>query len=245
MIKINCIVIDDERLAREYIKEYISKVPQLELIGEFNSPLKALELIKSGSVDLIFLDIQMPDITGIDFLKSISHPPEVIFTTAYQEFAIEGFNLNAADYLLKPFAFDRFFQAVNKVIDKLEQIRKTEGAADASSKIHNMMEDEYLTIRADRKLYKINHNSIRYIEGQKAYVTFHTDKKRITALASMKDLEDSLPAKKFIRIHKSFIVAIKEIIALDGNLVDLESIKLPIGKTYRNAVHDIFGVKKH
>jgi len=241
-MKIKCLVIDDERLAREYIKNYISKVPQLDLLGEFNSPLKAMDLIKSGEVDLLFLDIQMPDITGVDFLRSLTHAPEVIFTTAYQEYALEGFNLSAADYLLKPFSFERFFQAVNKVIDKLESKSNSVADTQMSSQSQTTFEDTYLTIRADRKFYKINFVDIKYIEGQKAYVTFHTNVKKITALASLKDLEAALPEKQFVRIHKSYIVAIHEILSLEGNLIEVFNTKLPVGKNYKENVMKIFGV---
>lgn len=242
-MKIKCLVIDDERLAREYIKNYISKIPQLELIGEFNSALKAIDKIKTGEVDLMFLDIQMPDITGVDFLKSLSHPPEVIFTTAYQEYALEGFNLSAVDYLLKPFAFDRFFQAVNKVIDKLENKQGVEVDHTQNLKSQTTFEETYLTIRADRKFYKINFDDIKYIEGQKAYVTFYTTKKKITALASLKELEESLPQKQFIRIHKSYIVAVHDILSLEGNIIEVSDTKLPVGKIYKEQVLKVFGVE--
>ncbi len=242
-MKIKCLVIDDERLAREYLKNYISKIPELELVGDFNSPLKATELIKKGEVDLIFIDIQMPDITGVDFVRSLSNKPEIIFTTAYQEYALEGFNLSAIDYLLKPFSFDRFFQAVNKVLDKLDNKKygsaTTHPVADQSQTLYA---DTYLTIRADRKLYKINFEDIKYIEGQKAYVTFHTKTKRITALASLKELEDALPKKKFIRIHKSFIVAVRAILSLEGNIIEVDEVKLPVGKIYKESVLKIFGI---
>lgn len=240
-MKIRCLVVDDEKLARDYIKNYISKVPELELIGDFNSPLKANELIKKGEVDLLFLDIQMPDITGIDYIKGLAHKPEVIFTTAYQEYALEGFNLSAIDYLLKPFSFERFFQAVNKVIDKFENksiINKAPEAVPAAT----TFTDNFLTIRADRKYYKINFKDIKYIEGQKAYVTFHTTSKRITALISLKELEEALPKDQFIRIHKSYIVSINEIASLEGNTLEVDEQQLPVGKSYKDAVLEIFGV---
>ncbi len=240
-MKIRCIVIDDERLAREYLKNYISKIPELDLLGDFNSPLKATELIKSGQVDLLFIDIQMPDITGVDFVKSLTHKPAIIFTTAYQEYALEGFNLSAVDYLLKPFSFDRFYQAVNKVIDRYKE-PKVAAPATSDNELQTNTAGNYLTIRADRKLYKINYEEIEYIEGQKAYVTFHTEKKRITALASLKELEESLPARQFIRIHKSYIVAIRAIASLEGNMLEVYNTKLPVGKMYRDKVLEIFGV---
>ena len=241
-MKIRCLVIDDERLAREYIKNYISKIPELEVLGDFNSPLKATELIKSGQVDLLFIDIQMPDITGIDFIKSLTHKPEVVFTTAYQEYALEGFNLSATDYLLKPFSFERFFKAVNKVIDKLERRNEPTPEAYPTVPPQTTFEETYLTIRADRKFYKINFDAIKYIEGQKAYVTFHTNNRRITALASLKELEEALPQKQFIRIHKSYIVAVKEIMSLEGNIIEVNSAKLPVGKIYKDKVMKLFGV---
>lgn len=240
-MKIKCVVIDDEHLAREYIINYIEKVPQLELLAAFNSPLKALELIKSGEVDLLFLDIQMPDITGVDFLKSLNNKPEVIFTTAYQEYALEGFNLSALDYLLKPFSFDRFLQAVNKLIDKIEVKQDAGISAKKNIPAETRFEDSYLTIRADRKYYKINFSDLKYIEGQKAYVTFHTDKKKITALASLKELEESLPKNQFIRIHKSYIVSIHDILSLEGNILEVDNTKLPVGNIYKERIRKIFG----
>lgn len=241
-MKIKCLVIDDELLARNYLKNYISKIPQLELLGDFNSPLKATELIKTGKVDLLFLDIQMPDITGVDFLKSLSIKPEVIFTTAYQEYALEGFNLSAVDYLLKPFSFERFFQAVNKVIDKFENKNTTFENEISPIQSQTSFSNNYLTIRADRKFYKINFDNLKYIEGQKAYVTFHTKEKRITALASLKELEEALPKDSFIRIHKSYIVAIREINSLEGNMIEINDTRLPVGRSYKDAVLKIFGV---
>ena len=241
-MKIRCLVIDDERLARDYLKNYISKVPELELLGDFNSPLKATELIKSGNVDLLFIDIQMPDITGVDFVKSLSNKPEVIFTTAYQEYALEGFNLSAVDYLLKPFSFERFYQAVNKVIDKLENKHIVDNTDKLPLQSQTSYTDNYLTIRADRKFYKINFDDLVYIEGQKAYVTFHTVDKKITALASLKELEEALPEKQFIRIHKSYIVAIREINSLEGNMIEIHNKQLPVGKSYKEVVLKLFGV---
>ena len=242
-MKIKCLVIDDEHLAREYIKNYIRKIPELELLGDFNSPLKATELIKKGEVDLLFIDIQMPDITGVDFIRSLTYKPEVIFTTAYQEYALEGFNLSVIDYLLKPFSFERFFQAVNKVIDKFKNKTAIGEITANSKKPHTTYNETYLAIHADRKIYKINISNLKYIEGQKAYVTFHTEKKKITALASLKDLEESLPEQNFIRIHKSYIVAIKEILSLEGNMIEISDIKLPVGKSYKEKVMRIFGGK--
>jgi len=212
--------------------------------GKFNSPLKAIDLIKSGEVDLLCLDIQMPDITGVDFLRTLSQTPDVIFTTAYQEYALEGFNLNVTDYLLKPFSFERFLQAVNKVLDKSGVVART----DADNGPYPLppqtsVAESYLTIRADRRLYKINFADLNYIEGQKAYVTFHTVKGKITALASLKDLEGLLPDNQFLRIHKSYIVAMRDIISLEGNILEVGHVKLPVGKMYKEKVLNVFNIK--
>lgn len=243
-MKINCIIIDDEFLARQYLKDYVRKIPFLELKGDFNSPLKAMELIRSDKIDLLFLDIQMPDISGIDFLKSLENQPYIILTTAYKEYAIEGYELNVADYLLKPFPFERFVKAVNKVADLIESKQQTNEDANAENNLPRpQVHDDYLVIRADRKYYKINYDDLIYIEGQKAYVTFFTKRQQITALASLKELEQRLPAEHFIRIHKSYIVSIKKIHTLEGNSIEIAGKYLPIGKNYKKIVDDIFGLK--
>lgn len=239
-MKISCAIIDDEYLARQYLKDYVQKVPFLDLYGDFNSPLKVIDSLKAGAIDLLFLDIQMPDITGIEFLKTLDKPPYVIFTTAYKEYAIEGYELNVVDYLLKPFAFDRFLKAANKVLELIEN-----KSPDASKKppSETTLHDDYLVIRADRKHYKINYDDLVYIEGQKAYVTFHTKAKRITALASLRDLEGRLPKSTFLRIHKSYIVSIKMIDALEGNTIEIGGQELPVGGNYKKDVESIFGLE--
>lgn len=238
-MKLNCIVIDDEHLAREYLKDYISKLPFLNFIGDFNSPLKALDLIKSGNVDLLFLDIQMPDITGLEFLRTMSQPPMTIITTAYKEFAVEGYELNVVDYLLKPFSLERFMNATNKALSIFESASNSPHTSPATP---TELKDDYLVIRADRKHYKINYEDLLFIEGQKAYVTFHTTTKPITALFSLKELEEKLPSKRFMRIHKSYIVSVKHICALEGNLIEIAGKQIPVGKNYRKEVASIFGI---
>ncbi len=242
-MKVNCIVVDDEHLARQYIKDYIEKLPFLEFKGDFNSPLKAMDVIKTENIDLIFLDIQMPDITGLEFLRTLQNPPYVIITTAYKEYAIEGFELNVCDYLLKPFSFERFLNASNKVLALIEKAKK-ETNEEEQEHTEATMHDSYLVIRADRKHYKINFEDLVYIEGQKAYVTFHTINKKVTALASLRELEEKLPNDLFIRIHKSYIVSKKRIDALDGNMLEVKGISLPIGKSYRGLVLQIFGLEE-
>jgi len=244
-MKLKCAIIDDEYLARKYLKDYVAKLPTLELIGDYNSPLKAMELIKSGGVDLLFLDIQMPDITGIEFLKTMDRAPHVVLTTAYEEYALEGYELNVVDYLLKPFSFERFLRAVNKVQELEEKNQRIRSGEHESSDVNlkPQLKEDHLIIRADRKLYKINYEDLLYIEGQKAYVTFHTKKKNITALASLRDLEEQLPSSLFLRIHKSYIVSIHEIESLEGNQVEIGGTHLSVGKSYRLNVEKVFGIK--
>ncbi|MCF8336204.1 MAG: LytTR family DNA-binding domain-containing protein [Bacteroidales bacterium] len=243
-MNIRCAIIDDEYLAREYMKEYVGKIPFLELEGDYNSPMKAMSPLQEGKIDLLFLDIQMPDISGLDFLRTLDQKPHVILTTAYKEFALEGYELDVTDYLLKPFSFDRFLKAVNKVYQTIQEKGDSVAIPDKEEQKTDFR-DNYLIIRADRKYFKINYEDLIYIEGQKAYVTFHAEnKKKITALASLKKLEENLPSGQFVRIHKSYIVSIKKIDALEGNQLEVQSEKLPVGKNYRREVAKIFGLEE-
>ena len=227
-MKLTCAIIDDEYLARQYIRDYIERLPFLDLAGDYNSPLLIMDELKRNAIDILFLDIQMPDITGIDFLKILNPQPYIILTTAYKEYALEGYEHNVIDYLLKPFSFDRFLKAINKVVDRIEKER---------------IGRTYMTIRADRKLYKINYDDLIFIEGQRAYVTFHTTHKKITALISMKELEEKLPGDQFIRIHKCFIVSIKYLESLEGNMIEICGKKLAVGSSYRNQVEKILKIR--
>jgi DNA-binding LytR/AlgR family response regulator len=223
-MKLTCAIIDDEYLARQYIRDYIERLPFLDLAGDYNSPLLIMDDLKRNAIDILFLDIQMPDITGIDFLKILNPQPYIILTTAYKEYALEGYEHNVIDYLLKPFSFERFLKAINKVVDIVEKERTGR---------------TFMTIRADRKLYKINYDDLIYIEGQRSYVTFHTAQKKITALISMKELEEKLPGDQFIRIHKCFIVSVKYLESLEGNMIEICGRKLAVGSSYRKQVEKI------
>ncbi len=227
-MKIKCLVVDDEQLARTLLENFIGKVPQLELLGKCKNAIEALDQLAHQTIDLIFLDIQMPDLTGVDMLKGIKKKPLVIFTTAYSEYAVEGFELDAIDYLLKPFSFDRFVQAVNKARDYL-QLKEA-----AIQKLP--AEDGFLVVNADHKLYKIPHADIEYIEGLREYVSIFTPEKRIIALLSLKSLEESLPSQHFLRVHKSYIVPIKKIKTMEGNQVEIGKKMIPIGRSYREEV---------
>ncbi len=223
-----CIIIDDEQLARNLVESYVSKTPFLELIGCYRSGIEALDPIKEHQIDLIITDIQMPDLLGTDLIKSLNEKPLVVFTTAYQDYAIEGFELEAVDYLLKPFSFERFLKSKQKAkeLHDLRGIKMDES---------NFKQD-YLTVKADHKLYKIRYTDIRYIEGMREYVSFHVSTGRITALMSLKSLEEKLPSAHFVRCHKSFIVNKDIVTALEGNSLVIENKNIPIGQSYKERV---------
>jgi len=225
-MKIKCIIIDDEHLARELLVDYISKLPQLELVAKCYGVPQAMEVLQNESIDLIFLDVQMPDISGIDFLKSLTIKPIVILTTAYPEYALDGYSLDVIDYLLKPISFERFVQSVNKASDQFNFISRRD----------NNLERDYITIRSEHKIHKVNYNNILYIEGAKEYVIFYLKEGgRIITLEALKRLEDLLP-NNFMRIHKSHIINKDEVRSLYGNMVEIGSKKILIGKTYKELV---------
>jgi DNA-binding LytR/AlgR family response regulator len=232
---INVIIVDDEPLAQDVLETYIEKMPELRLVQKCNNAFEANEALKQHSVDLMFLDIQMPQLTGTDFLRSLSHPPKVIFTTAYSNYALDGFELNAIDYLLKPISMDRFLKAVNKAVEQINAGKKAEApAADAAAE----ESPDYIFVKADKKLVKVNFQEIIYIEGLKDYVIIRLDNSRVITLQTMKSLEDKLPTDKFRRIHRSYIVNIDKIDAIVGNMIEVNEkgqVKhLPVGKNYRD-----------
>jgi|APTNR8051073442_1049403.scaffolds.fasta_scaffold01476_5 DNA-binding LytR/AlgR family response regulator len=237
---INVIIVDDEPLAQDVLETYIEKIPELHLVQKCNNAFEANEALKNGSIDLMFLDIQMPQLTGIDFLKTLNKPPLVIFTTAYSNYAIEGFELNALDYLLKPISMERFLKAVNKAMDQLDLQQRDKAPAP-----HSEQEDrpEFIFVKADKKLVKVNFEEIIYIEGLKDYVIIRADKGRIITLQTMKSLEDKLPVSQFKRIHRSYIVNIGKINAIVGNMVEVMEKNvakhLPVGKNYRDELLEI------
>lgn len=221
-----CVIADDEKLARDLIESYVAKVPFLELVASCKNGIEASAILMKEDIDLLITDIQMPELLGTDLVKSLPNPPQVIFTTAYKDYAVEGFELNAVDYLLKPFAFDRFLTAVNKAKELSESNDPKEV----------QLKKDYLTIKADHKLYKVQYKDIKFIEGQREYVSFHTPNGRITALLSLKHLEESLPADMFIRCHKSYIVNKNMVEALEGNSLVIQDKSIPIGQSYKDRV---------
>ncbi len=239
----NAIIVDDEPLALDVLETYVGKLDSINLVGRCQNALEALELLKKESVDLIFLDIQMPQLTGIDFVKSLSNPPLVIFTTAYPNYALEGFELNVIDYLLKPIAFDRFMKAVNKASDQLELLRKEAAPVAATPAAESSEQKDFIFVKSDKKLIKIKYDDIIYIEGLKDYVIIRLAESRVITLQTMKSLETKLPLDKFKRIHRSYIVGLDKINAIVGNMVEVIEKKapkhIPIGKNYREELLEI------
>ncbi len=226
---LHCIIIDDEPLARKGLKEYIADVDFLELVGEFDNPLKATELIGRGTVQVLFLDIQMPKITGLDFFKSLQNAPPVIFTTAYPQYALEGFEVNALDYLLKPVSFDRFFKAAMKAKEFYEVREKNQLAATAAPA-------GYFFIKADNKLVKLLYEDILFAEALQNYVVIHTNNKKYITYLTFKSVEEYLPAGKFIKTHKSYIVAASKIDSIEGNDIRIGAQHIPISRNLKDEV---------
>ena len=228
--KYNVVIVDDEYLAQKLLQDYVSKVDALQIVAVCSNAFEAMNALKNNQVDIMFLDIQMPDLTGLELVKSLEHKPAIIFTTAYSEYAVDAFNLSVVDYLLKPFDFPRFFQAVSKAVGGVQPVVSIEDKPRDTISRSN----DFITVKADYKLYKINYDDLLFIEGQHEYVTFHTTQRRITALFALKDLEEILPKDKFVRVHKSYIVSFKHIQDLDKSDVTVAGNKVPVGASYRD-----------
>lgn len=217
-----CIIIDDEPAAQQVLQQYIADVPGLLLTGTCSDALEAVDHLQEQPVDLLFLDINLPRLSGISFLKALPHHPAVILTTAYEEYALQGYELDVVDYLLKPFSFERFLRAVAKVLQA--------PGRDAA--------DTHLTVRADRKTYRLPCADILYIESTGDYVTIHTADQKITAYNTLKGLQEKLPSDLFLRIHKSYIISLAQLEYLEGNTVTVGGTHLPIGTTYQQTVKE-------
>jgi len=233
---IKCLAIDDEYLALNIIKGYVAKVPFLELSDTTKSALGAIEILTAKEIDLLFLDIQMPDISGIEFLNTLKNPPLVILTTAYQEYALSGYENDVVDYLLKPIRFERFLKAVNKARELLELRKSNQPQINISTPKNKK---EYCFLKSGYKSEKVLFKDILYIEGQKEYIYIHTTTKKYVKIQSMSSFLAELPAEEFIRIHKSYIVASGKIDAIYGNTVEIGQISLPIGRSFKDLVQKL------
>ena len=223
------LIVDDEELARQLIASYLKRIPTIEVVGSCKNAVEALTILNRQPVDLLFLDIQMPGITGVEMIRTLVDPPAIILTTAYSEYALEGFELDVTDYLLKPFSFERFSRAINKARVRLNNRNQPSPTIQAESSNH-------LMVRADHKIHRIPYESILYIKSMQEYVAYYLTSGRIVALGSLKQLEGLLPPHQFLRVHKSYIIAINNVKSLEGNLLHLEDQKIPVGASYRENV---------
>src|SRR6187401_369436 len=230
MSKIKCIIVEDEPLAVKILTDYISQVPFLELHGSFKDAILATDYLRNNTVDLIFLDIHLPKLKGMAFLKTLTNPPAVIITTAYHQYAVEGFNLNVTDYLLKPFEFERFLVAVTKV--KTLQGEKQKPGESEEKK-------DFISLNVQKKKVKILFSEILYIESQREYIKIVTIKKEYISKMSTHEIESLLPAYLFKRIHRSFIVSVSKIESYTAEMVEMNGISIPIGRGYRDVIENL------
>jgi len=236
--KIHCLIIDDEPPAREILKQHIAGVEALELAGTCSNAVEAVSFLKEHAVDLLLLDIQMPQLLGTNFIRTLKNPPKVIFTTAYRKYAVEGFELDAVDYLLKPISFERFLKAVNKVL-QLNISSAQAMPTSATKEKQNGESNSFLYFRAERKMVKVFFRDILYVEGLKDYIRIVTDNKTIVTKYVLSTLEEMLPANEFLRIHKSYIVAIYKIDSYNADTIHIAKHELPIGRLYKFDVNRV------
>ncbi|MFB6456808.1 LytR/AlgR family response regulator transcription factor [Chitinophaga sp. Hz27] len=226
--KINCIILDDEPFAVKLIADYASKVPELNVLYADSDVFRAMEILKSEAIDLVFLDIQMPQLTGIELMQLFNRQHNFIITSAYPQYALDAYQFHVIDFLLKPVTFNRFYQAVEKYFRWQETFQRNAAST-----------DDFLFVKADRKHYKIAAADIVYIEGLKDYIRIHTETEKIMVLENMKDILEKLPQQQFVRIHRSYIIPLNKIKVIEGNQIQLtDGTYLPIGETYRKLVNE-------
>lgn len=244
MSLIRCLLLDDEPIARQVLRTYAERLPFLQVVGECSNALEAYEFLRQHEVDLIFCDIEMPRISGLDFLKALPRRPLVVLTTAYEQYALAGFELDVVDYLLKPAAFDRFWRAIEKVKDRLAMQRWKQTDATAPTPAAPVLPaalaalaEEFITVKEDGHLVKVALPVMQYIEGMKDYVKIFTTERRLVTYLTLKKLEETLPTGQFTRVHKSYIVRNDAIQALQGNMLQLKAgVQIPVGVQFREAV---------
>jgi len=235
-MKINCIVIDDELPAIEQMEEYISRIPFLDLLGSFDNAIEPINFLKSNKVDLIFLDIEMEGFTGLQLIKTLQHKPKIILTTAYDQYAIEAFELNVSDYLLKPFSFERFMKSIDKIYDSYIGIK--------NSDINEpQYKRDYFFVKTEFRMQRVDFKDILFVEGMSEYLRINTTKEKIMTLQNFKSIEESLPAENFVRVHKSFLIAIDKIDSIEKNRIKIGEKIIPISNTYKEAFYMILNKK--
>ncbi len=238
-MKLNCLIVDDEELAQRVVEKYVADVSSLNLIKKCNNAIEAMEAMQEHNIDLLFLDINMPKISGLNFLRGLKNPPMVIITTAYREYALEGFELNVIDYLKKPFSFERFFNAINKAIEKAKLQQPNPENFVLKPEVRQQIDESFIFIKSEKVTYKVDYKDILHIESIGDYIKIITNEKVIIAYQSLKQMENILPAKYFPRVHKSFMVSISKINSIEGNMIKIGKITIPIGRTYRNDFMEI------
>ncbi|MEO5892948.1 MAG: LytTR family DNA-binding domain-containing protein [Ferruginibacter sp.] len=228
-----CIIVEDEALAQHVIQSHLQQFGEFELVATCNNALEATEVLHTHEVDLIFLDIQLPGMTGLNFLRTLSAPPLVVLTTAYPEYALESYEFNVIDYLLKPISFERFSKAVNKIADGrlfTQVVKEKDNQA-----------PDHIFIKSSSKFFKVRFSEIIYIEGMKDYLKIHTTESKLVTHQTMGDMEKILPANQFIRVHKSYIIAVAHIRSVYGNIIEIQKLTIPIGSIYKERVMNIIG----
>jgi len=253
--QLNCLIVDDEPLAQEVLENHIARMPVLHLAQKSSNAMEAFGALHNSKIDLLFLDINMPVVNGLNFLRSLKDPPAVILTTAYTEYALEGYELDVVDYLVKPIPFDRFQKAVNKVITLLNAkgqvitpVAEEPQVQPVRSPLTNISagEKDYFFVKANGKLVKLNYADIRYIEGMKDYLKIYTASQNVVVHQTMKGMEEQLPSSLFMRVHKSYIVALGAIKSIDGNIIqlDIDKGEIPLGSSYRDALLEVVAGEK-
>ena len=237
MNKMKILIVDDEPLAQDVLETYVEQMPELELVAKCNNALEANTWLEKEDIDLILLDIQMPQLSGTEFVKTLNDGPMIIFTTAYPNYALEGFELDAVDYLLKPISLERFLKAINKA----KSLKQNQSSGESKA-------EDFVFVKADKKLVKVNFSDVIYIEGLKDYVIIKLETGRIVTLQTMKSLEKKLPSDRFRRIHRSYIVNMDKVKALVGNMIEVtekgQHKNLPVGKNYRDELYEMIQDKK-
>ncbi len=231
---IKCIIVEDETLAQNVIQSHLQKTEQFKLVGVCNNALEAKEILSKQEVDLIFLDIQLPGMTGLNFLRNLQNPPLVVLTTAYSEYALESYEFNVIDYLLKPISFERFSKTINKIV---------EGKLFSQLKENERQLTDHIFIKSNSKFFKVNFSEIIYVEGMKDYLKIHTADYKLVTHQTMSEMEKVLPSKQFIRVHKSYIIALAHIKSIYGNIIETGKASIPVGINYKEKVMQLTGKK--
>ncbi|HXD79369.1 MAG TPA: LytTR family DNA-binding domain-containing protein [Puia sp.] len=232
---LKCIIVEDEVLAQDVLKSHLARLGSLELAGVYRNAREAGSALKTGDIDIMFLDIRLPGMSGLQFLGDLKESPLVVLTTAYAEYALESYEFNVIDYLLKPISFERFSRAVGKILDNRLY---TPAARDADP-----FASDHIFIRSNNKFFRVNFSEIVYVEGNRDYLKIHTPDYSLITHQTMNDLEKSLPGRQFIRVHKSYIVSLRHIRSIYGNSIELGKVTLPIGVSYKEAVMNLIGRK--